>query len=173
MENLKNGVMVEEQELFKNDELDLDLDLDGVSDLGTNVVNEHEEELNLDNFVSLTPVSKERSKSGVRGGLSIVNAKTGQRISLCGDMWDHLGNTHELQFKVGKDQLLVSSIIDDTDKVWNLTPTAKKAILYKSDLVNSLTQSYNLDFSNKSSLSFNKYKKTYHQGKPVVLVDMH
>ena len=173
MENLKNSVMVED-ELFEDVELDLDLDLDldGLSDTVTNVVNEHDEELNLDKFVSLVAVSKKRSRSGVRGGLSIVNAKTGQRISLCSDMWDHLGNTQELQFKVSKDQLLISPIIDDTNEVWNLPPNAKKAILYRVSLVNSLTESYKLDFGNKTSLLFNKYKKTYHQDKPIVLVDM-
>ncbi|MDB8545256.1 hypothetical protein PNV01_10585 [Turicibacter sanguinis] len=171
MENLKNNLMVEEQDLFGSEELELDLDT--LSETSTSVVNEHDESLNMEDFVPLTPVSKERSKGGVRGGLSIVNAKTGQRISLCSDIWDHLGNTKKLQFKVSKNQLLVSSIIDATDPVWDLTPNAKKAILYKSNLVNSLTQSYNLDFSNKSSLSFNTYKKTSYQGKPVVLVDMH
>lgn len=169
MENLKNNVVVEDQEVFEMDELELESKVEN-----TSMVNEEqEEELNLSEFVSVTGASKRSSKGRARGGLSIVKASTGQRISLCRDIWEHLDLTHRLQFRVSQDYLLVSPVIDENDMIWNLPDNAEKAILYRAGLVNSLAESYQLDFNDKSSLSFTKYQKKYYQGYPVVLIQMH
>lgn len=168
---------VTNKEPQEEENLDLEIDSDWGVDEGEEKTKvqkgEPQGEINLDDFVSLTGESKQRSKGGVKGGLSIVNAKTGQRVSLCADIWTHLGEPQELQFRAGEKQLLISPVMNSNDAVWKLPDNAEKAILYRAGLVNSLTEAYQLDFSTRSSLSFTEYKKLYHQGYPIVLIAMH
>ncbi|MHC1723202.1 MAG: hypothetical protein AB9836_08370 [Aminipila sp.] len=96
-----------------------------------------------------------RKASGEAGVLSIVNAKTGARITVANTLLEQIGNPTELQ--VSYDKVKKAIIVGEQLNNENSYPIRKsgsKGVIYTKGLVDEITEAMGLDFSNRSSITF-------------------
>lgn len=91
---------------------------------------------------------------GKAGALTIVNAKTGNRISIAKECYSGIGNLSTVQFALTDTSLIIGEKVLDNDNNFNVKESNGRGIIYSSALVKEITEHFNLDFSNKTSLTF-------------------
>lgn len=91
---------------------------------------------------------------GKAGAISIVNAKTGNRLTIAKECYSAIGNPSKVQFALTDDNLIVGEKVLENNNDFNVKESRGKAIIYSSALVKEITENFNLDFSNRTSLTF-------------------
>lgn len=102
--------------------------------------------------------------TGKRGGnaiksISIVNCNNGKRLTLSASLFEELGQPETVKCAVDTEDkyLIMASDIDSVTMEYKVSNKGK-GIIYNSALVSYIAESFSLDFSGKTSMSFNKIK---------------
>lgn len=95
---------------------------------------------------------KAMSKAGV---LTIVNSKkNGKRVILSKELMQELDEPKEVQISYGSDAIAIGSNIFGNDNYFTLKPQKTKSVIYSSELVNEITELYDLKFGDIVSQTF-------------------
>lgn len=99
-----------------------------------------------------------------RGGkaeksVSIVLCDNGKRLTMSASLFEALGQPDVVKCAVvvKNKYLVIARDIDSVDMTYNVSNKGK-GIIYNSELVRSIAEAFSLDFSNKTSMSFNNVK---------------
>ena len=95
----------------------------------------------LNQFKASESKTVNRNNNG-EGIMSVVNAKTGKRITLSRQLMDKLNNP------------AIAKQLPNNENYLSIKHYKSKGILYSAGIVNEITCKYNLDFSNKTSITF-------------------
>lgn len=103
--------------------------------------------------------SKSKSNSkviGEAGVLSIVSAETGTRLAFSSDVLEKLGNLTELQVSYDEEKkiIIVGEHLLDNENIYPIRKSGKKGIIYSKPLVDEITEVMKLDFSDRTSITF-------------------
>lgn len=115
------------------------------------------------NFEELTTLSASDLISGRKGsgnnrlGISIVNTKDqGSRIFFTKHLVEELGNPNSVQFAVRDNELYIGHQIPNSDERFRFAEN--KNVIYNKALIRYLTETFSLDFSNRTSCAFKNAK---------------
>jgi hypothetical protein len=121
--------------------------------------------------------SNSRGPSGAPGYLSIINSKkNGKRITVAGKVMEDLNFPDNLQFSYYKNEKILiseelSANADVAQHAVRREKEGKKGIIYSYDLVEEITDKFNLDFSGKTtSITFRKLEYAENNGKLVAII---
>lgn len=125
---------------------------------------EETKNLTMDDLVARNFKPAKGSRQSKRGGraseLSITNTpKNGKRLSFSLDADNHLGNPRTIDFSYDAKGIMLGTNLKDEDNTYAPSRNESKPIIYSSSLVIELTEVFNLDFSNKTTISF--YRSEY------------
>lgn len=116
-------------------------------------------------------VSKNIVRSiGRAGAISIINANTGNRVTIAKECYSAIGNPVKLQFALTDNNLIVGEKVLEDNNDFNVKVSNGKAIIYSSALVKEITENFNLDFSNKTSLTFSDFQYSTTDGVEIMIV---
>lgn len=107
---------------------------------------------------------------GKAGAISIVNADTGKRITIAKECYSAIGNPAKLQFALTDNSLIIGEKVLEDNNDFNVKVSNGKAIIYSSALVKEITENFNLDFSNKTSLTFSDFQYSTTDGVEIMIV---
>ena len=107
---------------------------------------------------------------GKAGAISIVNAKTGNRIKIAKECYSAIGNPPKVQFALSDNNLILGEKVLDNNNDFNVKEISGKAIIYSSALVKEITENFNLDFSNRTSLTFSDVQYSNADDVPIMIV---
>lgn len=88
--------------------------------------------------------------------LTLVFAKTGKRIELSNEVFDLLGNAEHIKFSFNEKERLLAVLADKNGSA--AKSNKSKAIIYNSALVREIIEKFSIDFSNRTSVSFDNYE---------------
>lgn len=91
---------------------------------------------------------------GKAGAISIVNANSGNRITIARECYSAIGNPSKVQFALTDKSVIIGEKVLENNNDFNVKESNGKAIIYSSALVKEITENFNLDFSNRTSLTF-------------------
>lgn len=115
-------------------------------------------------------VAGERKRGGGKQirSVSIVNCNNGKRVTLSAKLFAELGSPETVQVAVDGKKLYIGEFLDKADdfKVSNKT----RGYIYNASLVETLTEKMNIDFSNRTSVSFSDIKVTNLEGYPCAVI---
>lgn len=101
------------------------------------------------------------SKKGGRAekSISIVLCDNGKRLTMSASLFEALGQPEMVKCAVDTEDriLIVASDIKSVDMTYNVSNKGK-GIIYNSELVRFIAETFFLDFSNRTSMSFNNVK---------------
>ncbi|MDQ0902768.1 hypothetical protein [Paenibacillus sp. V4I7] len=116
--------------------------------------------------------SKHTSRTaGMRSKCSIVFAKDGKRIEVESEVLDHIGVEDFLQFSVNDQGIAFGKNLPDGDESFPVKERdSKKGKVYSTPLISELIEIFNLDFSNKTTISFQEVVYLDNHGLAVAFV---
>lgn len=126
----------------------------------------------LKDFKPLNAFQKQRDF--VRGGLSVVNAATGKRVTLSKAILELLPlDIDSIQIGYSHDCLLISNYIDQAHMNYNMKSYGNNSkTIYSSSLVHSIVIKYELDYSDCTSLSFPIKKVIKEENRVLIVIDI-
>lgn len=136
--------------------------MNNAEEMVTNEQGHETEAVNSYSGYNFKPVaSKQASKiAGIPSAISIVNtANHGKRITLSGGLVERIGSPEAVQIAVNEEGIVVGAELPNNETYFTLKQIGRKGVVYSSELVEELTSLFNLDFNDRSSVSF--YDVTY------------
>lgn len=102
------------------------------------------------------PKSKPSPKAaGGPSKLTIVNtAKNGKRLMIADDVLEAVNADTEVQIAINDEGIAIGNGLPSDITAFTLRKSGKKGVIYSTELVEELTDLFDLDFSDKSSISF-------------------
>ncbi|MFR1316862.1 MAG: hypothetical protein ACLSBN_14415 [Clostridium perfringens] len=129
-----------------------------------------EQQYNLENFKA----SKSKQKSVIRsnqGVVTIINTeKNGKRIVFPKDVMEELGNPPKILISCSDNAIAVGERLPDNQNFLSIKYSKTKGTIYSAGTVNELTEMYQLDFSNKTSITFLEVKYTTYENHKVAII---
>ena len=115
-------------------------------------------------------ISKCKGRNSNKGSISIVNAKTGKRITINKSILDKIGVKDKLQFAFSDDEIAISKELPNNENYFKVRVSNNKGNIYSSELVLEITDLYTLDFNNKTSITFDDIKYNNINGIDVAMI---
>lgn len=115
--------------------------------------------------------SKGTTKSFTKGGgVSIINTKTGKRISVSKAILDYLNVEGKIQFAFSDNEIAIGKELPNNENYFNIRMSKTKGLVYCTSLVLEVTELYELDFQDRTSITFDNIQYQNIQGNNVVIV---
>lgn len=121
----------------------------------------------------LPSVSNPVNRIPAPGAVSIVNSeKNGKRVSIAAKVHDKLNEPETLQVGFIENNMVLAECLGDGYTSYSLKKQGAKHIVYSKDLVEQITEHCELDFTDRTSITF--YKATYQRlnGQIIAIISM-
>ena len=129
-----------------------------------------EQQYNLENFKA----SKSKQKSVIKinqGVATIINTeKSGKRIVFSNNVMEELGNPPKILISCSDNAIAVGERLPDNLNFLSIKYSKTKGTIYSTGIVNELTEMYQLDFRNKTSITFSEVKYTTYENHKVAII---
>lgn len=109
-----------------------------------------------------------KSESDI-GAFQLVNCDNGKRGVIAKKAMSEIGNPLKIQVLLGEDTVLFGKNLPNTDKFFEIK---KGGTIYAAKLVGELTEKYNLDFTDKTSMTFYDYEYLKHGEETILAIKM-
>lgn len=107
-----------------------------------------------------------------KGGFSVVKAQTGNRATISKQGYEHLGKPSTLQFAFTDTSVIIGNNLPNNDNDFNVKDSNGKAIVYSTPLVTEIAEAFELDFDNRTSMTFGDIQYTNSEDSPVIIVNI-
>lgn len=110
------------------------------------------------------------AKKSVGGGVSVVNAKTGKRVTISKPILDYINVDDKIQFAFSDNEIAVGKELPNNDNYFTTKISKSKGNVYSTGLVLEITELYDLDFKDKTSITFDDIQYQNIQGTNIVII---
>lgn len=142
-----------------------------MENLAINTINNKEVLVNDILKAAIASTSKSISRaSGEAGVMSIVKAKTGNRQTLSKELLQELNNPERVQIAFTEGSVIIGERLPNNNSSFNVKISGAKGIIYSSQLVKEITDWFELDFSNRTSITFNEVEYILNEEYPVAII---
>lgn len=115
----------------------------------------------------------QKTRTNQKGGFSVIYAETGKRVTLSKTMLNLLSSDLDsIQIGYTDTALIIGEYLGKEYTNYTLKTLGKSLAIYNSELVKEIKDIYNLDFTNKSSLTFGVKKLEDLEDKKIIFIDM-
>jgi hypothetical protein len=162
----------EEQEMISsNESINMEQHEIQQDDMSNEIAEESIEKVgeSIANAVPFSAKNAVRSNRA-KGVFTLVKAKTGNRVVINHEVRDYLKKPSKLQFSYSKDSLIMGSKLPNNDSNFNVKDYKNRAIVYSVPLVREIAKKFELDFDDKTSMTFGEAEYTQFEDSPVVVV---
>lgn len=125
----------------------------------TTISNEGETTQATKKLMLIKPKSKSNSR-GVRtfgGKATIVNSKeNGKRMTFPKSLLEELGIEENVDVSITLNGLAIGSELPENAETFQLKMSGNKGVIYSASLVQEITEVFELDFSDRVSITFNE-----------------
>lgn len=105
-----------------------------------------------------------------KGVFTLVKAKTGNRAVINKEASEYLQNPSTLQFSYNEDSLIIGTKLPNNNNNFNVKVYNNRLIIYSVPLVREIAERFKLDFSNRTSMTFDEAEYTSYEGSPVLII---
>ena len=139
--------------------------------LVTNNINNGEAEINDISKGAIPSNIKSKGRvSGSAGIISIVKAETGNRITSSKELLEKLNNPEKVQVAFTEDSVIIAEKLPNNNSSFNIKRSGAKGIIYSVLLVAEIAKLFELDFSNRTSITFNEVDYSINEDYPVAII---
>lgn len=163
----------EEQKVFKEEDCDMIMEsidteddeditelleeleeLEDGDDMTVEMIETQQETTIVWSEIRATKSKQTKKPFGEEGICTIVNAKS-KRIVLASKLLEQIGNPTEVEVGILDNGIAIAKSLPIETNVFSVKNQGAKKIIYAGALVTELTQEFNLDYSTRTSITFN------------------
>jgi len=127
----------------------------------------------LEGFKPANALHEQRAPKTGAGALSVVyTSKNGKRVVIARHVVEELGNPETVQVAYSDHAIAISEYIGEGYTDYVLKTSGAKRIIYSAHLVHLLKDYYELDFDNRTTITFPSVSYRDHNGKKVAIISM-
>lgn len=156
---ISNGTVISEEKDIQEDE-------------SSNKTNEENSIEATECIAEAVPFSAKNTARSLatKGVFTLVKAKTGNRVVISKEANEYLQNLNTLQFSYNEDSLIIGTKLPNNNNNFNVKAYKNKSIVYSVPLVREISEKFQLDFSDRTSMTFHEAEYTSYEGSPVLIV---
>ncbi|MEK4712032.1 hypothetical protein [Sporosarcina sp. FSL K6-5500] len=129
--------------------------------------------LDLTGFKSPKVTANQQKTRGGAGAISIVaTEKSGKRITLSHKINRHLDHPGSVQIALSDDKMIIAETLNSIMGKYHLKASGNKAVIYSTPLVEECIERYNLDYTNKTTITFYEAEYGISTSGPFVSIKM-
>ncbi|MGL6105025.1 hypothetical protein [Romboutsia sp.] len=116
-------------------------------------------------------MSKTRDTKSSKGICTVINSKqNGKRLILAKETMDYLKNPSKIEVGFTEDGIVIAEKLPENGVEFSIKKSGNKMVIYSSELVKEITQLFNLDFSDRVSITFTESEKYDDLDNPIVKI---
>lgn len=118
-------------------------------------------------------LSKVTNRSELKAGvISIVNSNCGKRITLSKKLMDELSNPSKVAISFSDEVIAIGEKLINNNNQLIIKVSGTKGIIYSAGIVSEITERYDLDFSNRTSITFSEVEYIEVDGNTVAMISV-
>lgn len=125
---------------------------------------------NIEEFEASTCVVKSRARG--KGGLSIICSPNGKRLTLNAMILENMNTPESIQIAYSAEFLAISTHLGEANTDYLLKASGNHAVIYNAALINEIAERYELDFSNRTSITFSNIQLEENGNQPIIYIKM-
>ncbi|MFD1031859.1 hypothetical protein [Metaplanococcus flavidus] len=106
------------------------------------------------------------------GGMSIIYSANGKRLALNASIMNALSQPGSIQISYAGHVLALANFIGETNTDYKLKKSGKTGVLYNTQLIHEIVERYELDYENRTSLTFPVIGTEERDGEVIVFIQM-
>lgn len=163
---------LEEQEIAVSNETIIPEEKDVKEDESSNKTTEENSIKAIECIADAVPFSAKNTTRSLatKGVFTLVKAKTGNRAVISKEASEYLQNSNTLQFSYSEDSLIIGAKLPNNNNNFNVKVYKNKSIVYSVPLVREIAERFKLDFSDRTSMTFDEAEYTIYEGSPVLII---
>lgn len=163
---------LEEQEIAVSNEATIQEEKDEKEGASSNKTTEENSIKATECIADAVPFSAKNTARSLatKGVFTLVKAKTGNRAVISKEANEYLQNPNTLQFSHNEDSLIIGTKLPNNNNNFNVKAYKNKSIIYSVPLVREIAERFKLDFSNRTSMTFDEAEYTSYEGSPVLII---
>ncbi|GGJ76739.1 hypothetical protein GGR02_002891 [Anoxybacillus voinovskiensis] len=127
----------------------------------------------LEGFKPANALHEQRAPKTGAGALSIVfTPRNGKRFVIARHVIENLGNPETVQVAYSDHAIAIAEYIGEEFTNYVLKASGSKRVIYSAHLVELLIECCELDFSNRTTITFSDVSYQTHNGKKVAIISM-
>lgn len=107
---------------------------------------------NLEELVASTCTDTTRAVG--TGGMSVVNSQNGKRVTLNSAILSELEHRDSVQIAYTDDFIAIANYLGESNTDYSLGKSGKGGVIYNSALVQEIVTRFDLDYSDRTSITF-------------------
>lgn len=116
-------------------------------------------------------MSKVRGTKSPKGVCTVINSKqNGRRVILAKETMDYLKNPTKLEIGFTEDGIVIAEKLPENGVEFPIRKNGNRIVIYSSGLVEEITELFNLDFSDRVSITFTEAEKYDNLDNPIVKI---
>lgn len=121
---------------------------------------------------SAVPFSAKNTARSLRtkGIFTLVKAKTGNRAVISKETSEYLQNPNTLQFSYNEDSLIIGAKLPNNNNNFNVKSCKNKSIVYSVSLVREIAEKFQLDFTDRTSMTFDEAEYISYESLPIIVI---
>lgn len=162
----------EEQETLMSNETVISEEKDIKEDESSNKTKEENSIQATECIADAVPFSAKNTARSLatKGVFTLVKAKTGNRAVINKEASGYLQNPSTLQFSYNEDSLIIGCKLPNNNNNFNVKAYKNRSIVYSVPLVREIAERFKLDFSDRTSMTFDEAEYTSYEGSPVLVI---
>lgn len=163
---------LEEQEIAVSNETVISEEKDVKEDEVLNKTEEENSTEAIECIADAVPFSAKNTARSLatKGTFTLVKAKTGNRAVISKEASEYLENPNTLQFSYNEDSLIIGTKLPNNNNNFNVKAYKNKSIVYSVPLVREIAEKFQLDFNDRTSMTFDEAEYTSYENSPVLII---
>lgn len=117
-------------------------------------VEENDESQSLDDFEGVKSTESSKHKRAINGVISLVNTKSGKRLIIAKSLIGNINNPIKVVIGLSKNKLAIGEKLPANENYFTVKDYKGKGVIYSADLVKEISEKFKLDFSNRTTITF-------------------
>ena len=133
-------------------------------------VEENDESQSLDDFEGVKLTESSKHKRAINGVISLVNTKSGKRLIIAKSLIGNINNPIKVVIGLSKNKLAIGEKLPANENYFTVKDYKGKGVIYSADLVKEISEKFKLDFSNRTTITFEEVEYIEYEDTTVAII---
>ena len=124
----------------------------------------------INEFKAVKSRENSKYKRVTNGAISLINTKSGKRLIIAKSLISNLNNPSKVVIGLSKNKLAIGEKLPANENYFTVKDYKGKGVIYSADLVKEISEKFKLDFSNRTTITFEEVEYIEYEDTTVAII---
>ena len=124
----------------------------------------------INEFKAVKSRENSKHKRVTNGAISLINTKSGKRLIMAKLLSSNLNNPSKVVIGLSKNKLAIGEKLPANENYFTVKDYKGKRVIYSADLVKEISEKFKLDFSNRTTITFEEVEYREYEDTTVAII---